>query len=154
MGSMGSMPSAAPQKSPTEEDLQFELPAGWREVPKLSVIALKSFEVEGTDGTKAAVTLTSAGGDAQSNVARWNSQIGGSPEQTSQALEKSEKLTVHGAPTEIVFLSGPEKDSQAITAAMIQWHPQSTLFVKLMGPAPVVESQREAFIEFTKSLKW
>lgn len=151
---MASTPPTVPPSRSTKQDVQFDLPEGWREVPPLSVIALKSFEVAGSDGTKATVTLTSAGGDAASNVARWNSQIGGPAEQASKALEDSEKVTVNGVSSEVVFLTGPGKDSQAIMAAMVPWNSQSTLFVKLMGPAPLVESQRESFTAFLKSLTW
>lgn len=148
------MPAAGARERPSGRGLQFELPDNWHKVPPLSVIALESFQADGPDGTKADVTLTSAGGDTQSNVVRWSSQIGGSAELATKALSESKKLTVNGAQTEVVFLAGPEKDSQAIMAAMIQWNPQSTLFVKMVGPVAAVESQRDAFMSFTQSLKW
>ena len=159
-GSMGAMttPNTSPMppasKRPSADDIQFELPAGWREVDALSVMALKSLQVDADDGTKASITLTPAGGDAASNVARWSSQVGGTAEQAKQALESSEKFIVNGAPTEVVLVTGPEPEGQAILAAMIQWEPQSTLFVKMTGSTAAVQSQRDAFVSFTKSLKW
>ena len=145
-------PSVNGRSAPKE--IKFELPSGWREVPPASVITLNTFEADGPESSKATITLTSASGDTESNVARWNAQVGGQAEQASAALKASEKLIVNDAPTEVVFVSGPDAGSQAIMAAMIQWDSQSTLFAKLMGPTPAVESQREAFMTFVKSLKW
>ncbi|MGN6543661.1 MAG: hypothetical protein ACTHK7_01335, partial [Aureliella sp.] len=141
-------------KPAAPSDIQYTLPEGWREVEPLSIIAIKSFKVDGPEGTEASATFTSAGGDRVSNVARWNSQVGGSEEQLAKALESSEKLTVNGVPAEIVFLSGSGDDKQAIMAATIEWNSQNSLFVKLWGPAEAVEPQREAFLTLVKSLKW
>lgn len=141
-------------KSAAPSDIQYTLPEGWREVEPLSIIAMKSFKVDGPNGTEASATFTSASGDRVSNVARWNSQVGGSEEQLAKALESSEKLTVNGVPAEVVFLVGKEPERQAITAAIIEWNSQNSLFVKLWGPADAVEPQREAFLELVKSIKW
>lgn len=151
--SAAGLPPGSVGRTPPK-DIEFSLPAGWREVPPLSIIALKSFEADGPDGTKATITLTSASGDSESNVARWNSQVRGDPEQAPKALDQAERFVVNGASTEVVLLEGPAPDGQAIMAAMIQWNSQSTLFVKLMGPISAVKSQRDAFVALTKSLKW
>lgn len=141
-------------KRPTGSDIQVTLPEGWREVAPLSIMAIKSFEVDGPDGTKASATFTAAGGDMLSNVARWNGQVKGAEGQVEEALEKSEKFAVNGAPAQVVTLVGSEPDAQAIVAAKIDWSSQDALFVKLMGPATLVQKQRQAFGSLVKSLKW
>lgn len=141
-------------KSPAPSEIQYALPEGWREVEPLSVIAVKSFQVDGPGGSEASATFTLAGGDRVSNVARWNSQVGGTEEQLAKALESSEKMTVNGVPVEVVFLVGAGAEKQAITAATVEWNSQNSLFVKLWGPAEAVVPQREAFLSLVKSLKW
>ncbi len=58
-------PSAAPGATdagsddmPTKSQLQMILPDGWREVEPLSIMAWKSYEADGPDGTKVQITLT------------------------------------------------------------------------------------------------
>ncbi len=103
---------------------------------------------------KAAITFIAAGGDRESNVARWNGQVQGDPTQVAKALEQCEKLTVNGAPTEVYRLVGGSETPQAITVAKVDWSSQDSLFVKMMGPAELVQSQHEAFVSMVKSLTW
>lgn len=146
--------SAPGGKPPSKDDIELTLPEGWRDVPPLSIMAFKSYQVDGPDGTKADVTFTSAGGDRVSNVARWNGQVRGAEDQVAKALEQAEQLTINGAPTEVVTLVGADAEPQAIMAAKIDWSSQESLFVKMIGPAKAVQAHRDAFMSLVKSLTW
>lgn len=141
-------------KRPSKDAIQLTLPEGWREVAPLSIMAFKSYQVDGPDGTKADVTFTSAGGDRVSNVARWNGQVRGAEDQVAKALEQAEQLTINGAPTEVVTLVGADAEPQAIMAAKIDWSSQESLFVKMIGPAKAVLAHSDAFMSLVKSLTW
>ncbi|MCC6509849.1 MAG: hypothetical protein IT423_12120 [Pirellulaceae bacterium] len=147
-------PGSAPPRATAAKDLQVKLPEGWREVPPLNIMAMKSYEVDGADGKKAAVTFTAAGGDRVSNVERWNGQIRGAADQPAKALEEAIKLTVNDAPAEVFVLVGGGDDPQSIAAAKIDWSSQDSLFIKMMGPADIVKAQQDAFLTLVKELKW
>ncbi len=158
---MGAGASSAPPPSSTppmasskssKRDIQFELPSGWQAVAPLNVIALHSFEADAPEGAKAKVTITAAGGDRESNVERWAGQVGGDKALAKKALEAAEKFVVNEVEAEVVQLVGP--NGEAITAAMVQWDTQNTLFVKLYGPDAAVKPNYDAFVGFVKSLRW
>lgn len=139
---------------PTKNQLQATVPDGWTEVAPLSIMAWKSYEAQGPDGTKAQITFTPAGGDSLSNVMRWSGQIGGSEEQAAKAIENMEKLEVNGKPTELYKLVGPDPNPKATTAAIVQWTSSQSLFVKMSGPAAAVNANNDAFLALLKSIKW
>lgn len=139
---------------PTKSQLEATTPAGWREVTPLSIMAWKSYEADGPDGTTVQITFTPAGGDSLSNVVRWSNQIGGSEEQAAKAIENVEKLEVNGKPTELYKLVATDPSAKATTAAIVQWTSSQSLFVKMTGPAPAVEANNEAFMALLKSIKW
>ncbi len=154
-------PSAAPGATdagsddmPTKSQLQMTLPDGWREVEPLSIMAWKSYEADGPDGTKVQITLTPAGGDSVSNVMRWSGQIGGSEAEATRAIDQVEKFAVNGKPTELYKVVGPEPNPKATTAAIIQWTSRQSLFVKMTGPAAAVAANNEAFVTLLKSIHW
>lgn len=47
-----------------------------------------------------------------------------------------------------------EAESESILIADIPWRDGQSLFVKFKGPKSLARSQREAFIEFVKSIEW
>ncbi len=153
-GMSGSMQPPPTNDKPAKRDVDYVLPEGWRKVKPLSVMAIESFEADGTDGSKVGVTFTIAGGDPESNVIRWNGQVSGDPEQAAKALANADKLDINGSPTEVVTLIGSGDSPQAITAATIHWSQRDALFIKMMGPAPAVKEQHEAFMKLVKSVKW
>ncbi len=123
---------------------------------------MASFSVKEDEST-AEVTVISAGGDQLSNVARWQGQVSAElPKEkiddlTKEAIEKASKVkTAHGVEGMLYLLLGPEGDSQpAILAAILPLADnQTSLFVKLTGPAKVAEAHRERLIQFISSMKW
>lgn len=161
MGTQGG-PSAIAGDTPTKTlpsgppNIQFKLPnEQWRELSEpLNMLAIKSFEADGPNGTKSQITITLASGDRASNVQRWNGQVQGSPDQAAKALESSEKLTVNETAAEVFTLLGTGNSGKGIKVAIIPFDDRGSLFVKLMGNSTAVESQHADFIEFLKSLTW
>ncbi len=156
-GSFAPPPAAASsddEKLPTKSQLQLTPPDGWREVAPLSIMAWQSYEADGPDGAKVQITLTPAGGDSFSNVARWSGQIGGSEQEATKAMETMEKLEVNGKPTELYKIVGPGDNPKATTVAIVQWTSSQSLFVKMSGPAAAVNAQNDAFVAALKSIRW
>lgn len=159
---------ASPQPSkpsldspPKQIDLKFDTPDGWNPGASNS-IRIASFNIVEGDAT-AEVTVIIAGGDRLSNIARWQGQLSNdvSSEQitelTKQVIEKALKVTTaHGVEGTLYSLVGPEGDSQRATLAAILplKDNDSSLFVKLSGPAKVAEAHRERLTQFISSMKW
>ncbi len=141
--------------------LKYETPEGWV-AGATNQFRMASFSVKEGEAT-AEVTVISAGGDQLSNVARWQGQVSAElPKEkiddlTKEAIEKASKVkTAHGVEGMLYLLLGPEGDSQpAILAAILPLADnQTSLFVKLTGPAKVAEAHRERLIQFISSMKW
>ncbi|MFO1063409.1 MAG: hypothetical protein U0892_06040 [Pirellulales bacterium] len=142
---------------PTGE-FEFKLPEGWTELQQpLSIMAVKSFETSEKDGKKAFVTFTQAGGDPESNVARWQNQVQpkAPPEQVADAIKNALTVQANSVSGKIYFVRNSEPgDHEAICCAILPLQAQQSLFVKLYGPEAAVEANREAFKQFVESLKW
>lgn len=141
---------AAPSSAPT-----YTAPKKWIDVGA-SGMRLASFQIE-QDGLKGEVSVIPAGGDQESNVARWQRQLtpDATNEQIRSVLDSGEEVDVNGVRSKIYFILGKEgEDQPAFIAAIIDWQPAQSLFVKFSGPAKLAESQRAVFTEFVKSIKW
>ncbi|MCC7334984.1 MAG: hypothetical protein IT422_07805 [Pirellulaceae bacterium] len=71
-------------------------------------------------------------------------ESGGEVNQADKPVEKSAVATAHAA----------SDAAQTILIVDIPWRDQQSLFVKYKGAQSLAQSQREAFVEFTKSIEW
>jgi hypothetical protein len=149
---------AAPVAAPiaAAKPIDFAIPAGWAEVePGQMEYAHMRISA---DDPKAAVTLTAAGGSLLSNVNRWQRQLKlpESPESDLPNLVKD--LDLPAGKAKLVDLTGPAPaeggGTRQRTVAVILPHGPQTWFLKLAGPATLVETQRSNFDEFLKSVKF
>jgi hypothetical protein len=94
------------------------------------------------------------GGDVSSNLARWSSQVlddAGAPTQPAVTTFQNGPLDVTTALYEGAYMSGmpgQERTPQrgwALLAAIVEGGPEGNLFLRMTGPAPVVDDHREAF---------
>lgn len=141
--------SSAPQP---QSSISYTAPEGWSEQPA-GGIRLAMFEInEGEQ--KATVSVSTAGGDADMLVDMWFDQLG--MEKTAaakqQVVEATETVEVQGVESTLFSMKGEKGNS--ILVVRIPWGERESLFVKLMGATEIVAAQREAFIEFVKSMKW
>jgi hypothetical protein len=129
-------------------------PDGWTE-KALSEMRLGSFDVKGSDGESADVSVTAFPGDAgglDSNVNRWREQVHQPSLQGEQLAQSWQEETVDGVPTVIVDLQSPagaEKASAILGAVMRT--ADRTWFIKMSGPPDLLKAQKDSFLGFVHS---
>ncbi|MEZ6075427.1 MAG: hypothetical protein R3C56_07070 [Pirellulaceae bacterium] len=82
-------------------------------------------------------------GEAKTEVTA-EGESDGVVDQAEKPVEKSAVAAAHAA----------SDAAQTILIVDIPWRDEQSLFVKYKGPQSLAQSQREAFVEFTKSIEW
>lgn len=136
----------------------FIRPAGWKWIEVSSPMRKAQLEVPGKeDGKSAEITFFHFGpggaGGVDANVKRWLAQF-----QSKPGAEKVEAKELGGTKATLVSTEGtfsagmpgapatPLSD-HALLGAIIE-HPDGPVFVKMTGPAAVVNDARAKFLEF------
>lgn len=138
--------------------IRFTVPAGWGEKPLKSDMLLAEYELAGEAGP-GRLTLSTAGGGVEANIARWRGQF--SPGEGDPAPVES-TLTVDGHEAAMVELYGSFQDGFGGGGVKSGWGmlgvvlplKQTNFFCKLTGPRATLAAQKEAFLEFVKSAKF
>ena len=127
----------------------FNKPEGWTEGPPVKMAAV-ALQVSDGD-TKALITVTSlrGGGSQLQNVNRWRGQIGLGPLTQEQLIATAKKVEVGRSAGDLYEMS---EQGRAIFGVIVENQDQMW-FVKMTGDTPLVERERERFIEFLKSLQ-
>jgi hypothetical protein len=130
--------------------IEWTVPATWHTMPNPSSMRLATYSVPRApgDGADADVSVTRAGGDTASNIARWTGQFEGAPAPTPKSH------TVHGLEVTVVEIEGtytngmaPGAKAQtgwALLAAIVKT-PGMPYFFKMTGPAATVHAARATF---------
>lgn len=131
--------------------LSFERPEGWQWVVPSSPMRKAQLTVSG-NGSTADVTFfhfgAGQGGGVQANVDRWFGQFQNA--KTGKAKETVGKTQVTFVHAEGTFSSGmpggptTPMTNYALRGAILE-NPEGDVFVKMTGPAAVVESANTAF---------
>jgi hypothetical protein len=146
---------------------ELEVPAAFQRVAPRSSIIEHEFEVtmgEGDQAETARITLMAAGGDVPANIKRWQGQFAGGDPQA----QKSEEMKLGDWQVHLVDVSGTyaesmgggpfaggkvvNRENYAMTGAILVHPDGRKYFVKMIGPLPVVKSNREAFVQMIKSI--
>jgi hypothetical protein len=146
-------------------DFTFGVPAGWNSVTPASPMRKAELRIPGPEGTGAAgealVTVfhfgPGQGGSVQDNVQRWFGQFGGDNDAigAATATETIGQIPVTFARARGTFQSGmPGQpttpiEGQALLGAILE-SPGGDVFVKLTGPAPVVDQAEPAFVQMIR----
>ncbi len=139
---------------PPTNPASWTKPDSWTE-KALSEMRLGSFEVAGTNGESADVSITAFPGDAgglDSNINRWREQVHQTALESEQLAQTWQEETVDGVPTIIVDVQSPagaEKVS-AILGAVLRTADR-TWFVKMTGPPDLLKAQKDNFLHFVRS---
>ncbi len=119
---------------------------------------LGSFRVSGAGGTSADVSVVSfpgSGGDDLANVNRWRNQLQLQPIDERALADSVQSLDLTAGRFAVVDLAGPSaggKASQRILGAWLRDGGQ-VWFIKMMGPADLVGTQKKAFADFLASFR-
>jgi hypothetical protein len=151
------MPDGHPEIPRAKPQLAWTLPEGWTEVPA-SRMSLANFNITGTAGQEAQVTVTPLAGLEGKEVAivnMWRQQVGQSelsPEEVASSLQSVE---IAGTPGKMFEVTGnPEALGRPMRIVTAMAHrPDASWFYKLQGDAELVEAQKAAFVAFLKSVK-
>ncbi len=139
--------------------LSWKRPEGWEEVPP-GQMRVASFNVKGTDGKVADVSVVPLGGMAGgdlANVNRWRVQQLGLNAVNAEELKKlAEPIQIGGRPADLYDLAGRNPASGEPTRILgaIQHRDGTAWFFKMTGDDALVAAQKPAFLEFLKSVQF
>lgn len=157
IGEMGASSAALPMASSATKPT-WQAPANWQEVPPAQFL-LAEYAITGANGAKAEVNVAQLAGDGGgllANVNRWRRQIGLDAVAEGGLDKLVTPLDVAGGQGSLVDMSGTDFRTGQPTRLVGVIVPMNgeTWFYKLMGDAGVVESQKAAFIQFVKGIKY
>jgi len=153
--SAGASPAAA---GSSEGKPSWQVPAGWQEVQAGQFLVAK-FMVGGSGNGQAAVNVSMSQGDGgglAGNVNRWRGQLGLSPLAGAELNKSVTEVDTAGGKASVVELDGKDArtgQSARLVGAVVPLGDR-TWFYKLMGNAPVVDGQKDAFLTFVKTAKY
>jgi hypothetical protein len=140
-------------------NFNFDRPSGWKWVVPSSAMRKAQLSVPGADGGTVDVTFfhfgQGQGGGVQANVDRWFAQFGNS--NTSQSEEKVDATRVVHVQARGTFQSGmpggptTPLENYALLGAILSDDQNGDVFVKMTGPAAVVESAKPLFSEMVRA---
>jgi hypothetical protein len=143
---------------PTPENLRWTLPAEWSET-KPSEYRLMTFTMANSPNSECwLIALGGKGGGVEDNLKRWRRELRQEPLSTAEVAQlprvpmlgrEAVTIEVHGP---YQGMAGPAIDDAIMLGAICEldsW----TLFVKMVGPAAEIETQRNAFKELCASLR-
>jgi hypothetical protein len=138
--------------------LTWKTPEGWTEVPPTEM-RVASFKVTGANGKQADVSvvpLPGMPGSDDANVNRWRGQVGLSPVSSEELKKSAENVEAGGQPAQLYDIAGknPGSGDDMRILGVIQHRADAVWFFKMTGDANLVEQQKQAFVEFLKSLNF
>ncbi len=156
--STGSAPAASQTASPRSEPTkpQWRVPKNWQEGPPSQFLVAK-FIITGEKGAQAAVNVSRTGGELAANINRWRDQLS-LENLSSEAIEKQlQTLAVPSGNAMLIDMHGTDSrtgQKARIFGAIVPLLEGGAWYYKLMGDEQLVEREKEAFIEFVKTVTY
>jgi len=120
-----------------------------------------TFLVSGEGAQTAEVAVSVFPGDVgglMANINRWRGQIGLGPAAPDEISGFTSDVEVDGTKSTVVDLKGetvpPGRTQPTRMIVVTVPHGGNSWFFKITGDAPLVEKQKEAFLQFVKSVKF
>ena len=156
----GAMPpdaggASAPAAAPAGPPLAWTAPADWQAKP-LGQMRLGSFDVHGPGDAVADVSIIAFPGEAggvTANLNRWRGQLGLPPLADGDIAGATTSLDAGGLHFTIVDLAGQSGGAPARMLGAIAPYGGQTYFFKMLGPDALVAGQKQAFLDFLKTVK-
>lgn len=147
--------------------MQLTAPATWQQKPPQSAIVEHEFAVPAAEGDKTdgRLTIMSASGGVEANVARWYGQFTQPDGGSTRDRAKLSQSKIAGQDVHLVDLAGTYKDQRGpaapaverpnyrMLAAIITAKGGGDYFVKFYGPQRTVAENEKAFKSFIDSLE-
>jgi hypothetical protein len=159
IGSMSgqSLPAGSASDAPNP---QWSVPANWQP-GNPSSMRRATFEVTGADGQAAEIVVSVFPGDVGglvANINRWRGQIGLGPVAPDEIAGITSDLDVNGTKSTVVDFKAdtalPGKTQPARMIVVTVPNAGNSWFFKMTGDAPLVNAQKESFLQFVKSVKF
>lgn len=141
---------APPATTSAAAPLAWTLPAGWSPAPaKTMRLAVFAVDLGGGASGECGVFLFPGGGDRLANVNRWRGQVGLPPVEADALERELATDTCAFGPFAWATIRG---DGKAFLVAMLVT-PAGQGFVKLEAPPERLDSLRDGFLAFCRSLR-
>ena len=152
-GSQSSQGTARPSQ------FAWTAPGGWMEEPKRSMREV-SYSIGDAGEAECYISILGGGaGGVEANVNRWRDQVGLEP-LSPKAISELPQVDVLGGKATLFEAAGEFTGMGDATAAsgqailgIIRELDSNVLFVKMVGPAELVNTERDNFISFCTSLR-
>lgn len=139
--------------------LSWKVPQGWQTRPPRAMREVTIAPPESTGDTECYVALLAGrAGGAKANINRWLAQLG-QPGLDDEGFAELRRIPMLGGEGIMVQASGGRFTGQAgeaVRSAMLLGvvleRPSESVFVKMTGPADVVQKHVESFVAFCESL--
>ncbi|MFA6289597.1 MAG: hypothetical protein WC661_19630 [Opitutaceae bacterium] len=135
------------------DNLVWTAPAAW-EARTASAMRKATYVITGDAGATAELAITAFPGDVGGNLAnvnRWRGQLGLPPIDAGALPSALVHVDFNGLHADVVELAGPDGAKRVLGAIVpvggVTW------FFKLTGPAPLVLREKNAFLDFLKTVK-
>lgn len=141
--------------------LNFDLPANWKQVPPGNQMRLAEVQVPDASGDAAkvcTVVFSTAGGDVESNIARWAGQVkdeAGQPSKYQDATKTVAGMTVHTVEMTGAFANMGETtphQNWMLRGSVVET-PGGLLFVKMTGPREQMAAAAGAYAAMIEGMK-
>lgn len=151
-GTAAPAPSSLPFAEPTAT-LSYTLPATWKEKDK-GTMRVASFDVndQGLTADVSVVTLAGDGGGLLENTNRWRDQLEMAPTSQEGLKNTVKDVTVDGNKGYYMALY-TNLDGSGMLVSLIE-REGMTWFIKMMGPAKLIQSQEKPFQDFLQSIQF
>jgi hypothetical protein len=139
---------------PTEK-LEYDLPDGWTKLDSSMMVPVR-LQKEVGDG-KAQITIVELPADAnewEPNVIRWANQVSMGGLSKQQFAARTTDLKIDGVEGKQVDLIDLESESKTGMIGGMVKREGSAWFLKLTGNKQIVEDSREAFEQFSQSIRF
>ena len=150
--------ATAPISAPTDNNwIQWTKPSAWTELAP-TAFRKGNYLVEGNDGKKVEITVSSfpgTVGGTLANVNRWRGQAGLSSINSEELSQGLTEVRIDGHDGQIVNIlpDSDDPDATQIVAAIFMYNGESWFF-KMSGPQQGVRSQKPTFDQFIAGLKF
>jgi hypothetical protein len=154
----GSAPFAATSGSSGQAKPDWQVPAGWQEVPGGQMLVAK-FALSGPANAQAAVNISALagnGGGPLANVNRWRGQLGLATLTDADLQTQAKALDTTAGKAVMVEMAGTDgrTGQKALLVGVIVPQASRTWFYKLMGDGQIVEREKDAFTKFVQGAKY
>jgi hypothetical protein len=152
-----SLPASSASDAPNP---QWSVPSNWQQ-GNPSSMRRATFEVTGADGQAAEIAVSVFPGDVgglMANINRWRGQLGLGPVAPDEIAGITSDLDVNGIKATVVDFkadTAPPGKAQPLRMIVVTVpNAGNSWFFKMTGDAPLVDAQKDLFLQFVKSVKF